>query len=186
MCARFQFASCTLAKRWCIHQSVNVYLSCLKQYLICGWLYCSQHDDFQKHRFELKLFLSVFLRVITKSNLIKQVWSCKPMRHCKYSGNPWIQSKLGETYIKISNYENNVLLYSYILLYTFLHGGRKTNFTLMSLLRVFTETITLKKKVFIKITWQILPSLRNPLRSVNIPFSGAIVKIWTFLFVTSC
>ena len=93
MCARFQFASCTLAKRWCMHQPVNVYRSCLKQYLICGWLYRSQHDNFQKHQFELKLFFSIFLRVITKSNLIKQVWSCKPMRHCKYSGNPWIHSK---------------------------------------------------------------------------------------------
>ena len=38
----FQFASCTLAKWWSIlwilsiHQPVNVYRNCLKQYLICG------------------------------------------------------------------------------------------------------------------------------------------------------
>ena len=37
-------------------------------------------------------------------------------------------------------------------MYTFLHGGRKTNFILMSFLRLFTEAIALKKKVFIKIT----------------------------------
>ena len=32
----FRFARCTLAKRWCIHQPVNIYRNCLKRYLICG------------------------------------------------------------------------------------------------------------------------------------------------------
>ena len=41
--ARFQFVSCTLWKRWCIHQLVTVYTNCLKRYLICGWLYPSQY-----------------------------------------------------------------------------------------------------------------------------------------------
>ena len=46
LCASFNFASCTLAKRWCTHQQVNVYTNNLKRYLICGWLYRSQHDKF--------------------------------------------------------------------------------------------------------------------------------------------
>ena len=35
-----------------------------------------------------------------------------------------------------------------ILLQTFLHGGRKTNVTLMSFLRIFIETITPERKSF--------------------------------------
>ena len=32
----FLFVRCTLAKRWCTHQPVNIYRNCLKRYLICG------------------------------------------------------------------------------------------------------------------------------------------------------
>ena len=101
LCAHRPFASCTLAKRWCTHQLVNAYRKCLKQYLICPWLYRSQHDKFKKHGFELKLLFSVFSKLVTKSKLIKQVWSCKPIWYCKYSVNPWIQSKL-----RLNVYEN--------------------------------------------------------------------------------
>ena len=93
-CVCFQFASCTLAKQWCIPQSVNVYRNCLKWYLICGWLYRSQHEKFKKAGFELKLFSPIFLRLISKSKVIKQVWSCKSIWHCKYCVNPWIHSKI--------------------------------------------------------------------------------------------
>ena len=94
LCVYFQFASCTLAKQWCIPQSVNVYRNCLKRYLICGWLYRSQHEKFKKAGFELKLFSPIFSRLISKSKVIKQVWSCKPIWHCKYCVNPWIHSKI--------------------------------------------------------------------------------------------
>ena len=67
LCVCFHFVSCSLAKRWCIHQPVNVYTNCLKQYLICGWLYRSQHDKFKKHGFELKFLFSIF----SKLNQIK-------------------------------------------------------------------------------------------------------------------
>ena len=44
-------------------------------------------DQFKKHGFELKFFFSIFSKFITKSKLIKQMWSCTPMWHCKYSVN---------------------------------------------------------------------------------------------------
>ena len=43
LCACFQFDSCTVAKQWCIHQSVNVCTNFLRQYLKWGWLNASQH-----------------------------------------------------------------------------------------------------------------------------------------------
>ena len=82
----FQFVSCTLAKWWCIHQPVNIYTNCLKQYLICSWLDRSEREKLKKHGFGLKLFFSIFSK-LTKLKLIKQLWSCKPMWHSKYSVN---------------------------------------------------------------------------------------------------
>ena len=67
LCAPFHFVSCTLVKRGCIHQHVHVCRNCLKRYLICGWLYRSQHDKFEKHGFELKNFSLIF----SKLNQIK-------------------------------------------------------------------------------------------------------------------
>ena len=46
----------------------------------------------------------------------------------------------------MSNYENSVFHILYILLLIIQHGGRKTNVTLMSFLRLFTETITPERK----------------------------------------
>ena len=57
----FSLLSCTVAKWWCIHQPVNSYTNCLERCLICAWLYCSQHDKFKIHGFEIKFFYSVFV-----------------------------------------------------------------------------------------------------------------------------
>ena len=61
LCARFQFASCAIAKRWCIREPVNINRNGLKRYLICGWLYRFQHDKFKKI-----IFLNI-LETTTKS-----------------------------------------------------------------------------------------------------------------------
>ena len=93
MCVCLHFVSCTLAKRWCIRQPVNVYTNCLKRYLICGWLYRSQHDKFKKHGFELKFLFSIFSKLnqikINKAGVKLQAYVTLQIL-C----NPWIQSKI--------------------------------------------------------------------------------------------
>ena len=107
LCGCFHFTSCTLAKRWCIHQPVNVYTNCLKRYLKCGWLYHSQHDMFKKHGFELKFFYSIFLKLnqikINKAGVKLQAYVT-----LHYSVFLVSKVKFDETYMKMSIYENSL------------------------------------------------------------------------------
>ena len=70
----------------------------------------------------------------------------------------------------MSKYENRVLLYS---LYSTVNlpawNPRETNITLMSFLRLFTETITPEKYSFFKITWQMLSKLTKSVRNCQHP-----------------
>ena len=92
LCARFQFASCTLAKRWCIHQPVNVYRNCLKRYLICGYI-VPNAISLKKHGFELKFLFSIFSKLnqikINKTGVKLQAYVTLEIL-C----SPWIQSKI--------------------------------------------------------------------------------------------
>ena len=53
-----------------------------------------------------------------------------------------------------------------------MHGGRKTNVTLISFLCLFTETITPERKNF----FSNKQNLGNPLGIANIPFCDALQK----------
>ena len=95
---------------------------------------------------------------------------------------PWIWSKVREKVYEMSKYENHVLLYS-------LHctvnlpawKPKDTNITLMSFLRLFTETITPEKDFFffIKFYDKCCQNWWNLSGTVNSPFCDAITKIGT-------
>ena len=75
------------------------------------------------------------------------------MRHYKYSVILETKVKFDETHMKMSKYENSVFPYSVhstVNLRTW--RPKDTNVTLMSFLRLFTETITPQRNVFFKIT----------------------------------
>ena len=66
------FFRCTLAKRWCIHQPVNIYRNCLKWYLICPIILRSiaflrkLQNEIKKKITVLKYKKTFFLRQLTK------------------------------------------------------------------------------------------------------------------------
>ena len=66
----------------CIHQPVNSYTNCLERCLICAWFYCSQHEKFKKHGFEIKFFYSVFANTVQETKFsIKDFFSnCDEIR----------------------------------------------------------------------------------------------------------
>ena len=142
-----------------------------------------EQDEFgSRHEFELKFLFSIF----SKLNLIKinkvdvQLEGYVTLQ---LLCNPWIQSKI---FRKVS--ENSVFPYpvhSTVNLPAW--RSKDKNFTFVSFLCLFTETINPKRKVFLSKLhdkcWQIC---RNPWRIVNIPFCDVTTKIGTFLFVNSC
>ena len=93
--------------------------------------------------------------------------------------NPWIQSKTRQKFYEMSKYENRVLLYS---LYSTVNlpawNPRETNITLMSFLRLFTETITPEKNFFFKITWQMLSKLTKSVRNCQHPILWRNYQNW--------
>ena len=95
------------------------------------------------------------------------MWSYKPIWHRKYSVILQSRVKFDETYMKISKYENSVLPYSvHSTLNLPVWRPKDKNVTLMSLLRLFTETITPKRKVFSKINDKtMLSKLKKSLRN---------------------
>ena len=125
----------------------DLYTNCLKRYLVCGWLHRSQHK-FKNMHSSWNSF-SQFFRNLTKSKLIKQAWSCKPMCHNQYSVILESKVKLDGTYMKMSRYENSLLPYS--LHYTVKLSEwrlKDTKVSLISFLCLFTETITPERKSF--------------------------------------
>ena len=173
-----------------MHQPVNVYRNYLKQYLICRWSYRSQHDTFKKHGFRLKCFFLIFSGLIAKSKLIKQVWSCKLMWHCKCSVHPWIQSKIWW------NVCENVKLWKQRV-FIFLHSTvnlpawRPEDKCYVNIFSpsVNWDSYSGKKKLFFKITWQ-MSKFSKSVRNFQHPilwrnhqnmkfFLLLLVKIWT-------
>ena len=86
------------------------------------------------------------------------MWSCKPMWHCKYSVILESKVQFGEKYMKMSKCENSLFPY-------FLHSAvslpawrpKDTNVTLVSFLRLFTETSTPERKSFFQNFRHLLP-----------------------------
>ena len=125
---------------------------------------------------------SQFTRNSTKSKLIEQVWSSKPMWHYKYSVILETKVKFDETHMKMSKYENSVFPYSVhstVNLRTW--RPKDTNVTLMSFLRLFTETITPQRNVFFKITWKMLSKLAKSMRNCQHPILWRNHQNWNFL-----
>ena len=127
-------------------------------------------------------YFSQFPRNLAKSKLIKQVWSCKPLWHCKYSVILKSKVKFDKTYMKMSKYENSVFPH-------FLHSTvnltawrpNNTNVTLMSFLRPFTETITFKRKVFFK-NYTMLSKLTKSVRKCQHPILWRNHQNWNLSF----
>ena len=159
----------------------------MKGYLICGWLYFYQHVSLKSMGSSYNYF-SQFSDNLTKSKLIKQVWSCKPMWHRKYSVILESKGKFNETFKKMSKYENSVFpysLHSIVNLPTW--RPKDTNVTLMYFLLLFTETLTSEiKSFFSKLYDKYCQYFQNLWGILNIPFCDVITKIRTFLLVTSC
>ena len=99
----FLFVRCTLAKRWCTHQPVNIYRNCLKRYLICGIILRSI-AFLQKLQNKIKKKITVlkckkkrfFLRKLTKiSKLIlsfseiSKTFICVPVRQVTFLSEDW-------------------------------------------------------------------------------------------------
>ena len=125
---------------------------------------------------------SQFTRNSTKSKLIEQVWSSKPMWHYKYSVILETKVKFDETHMKMSKYENSVFPYSVhstVNLRTW--RPKDTNVTLMSFLRLFTETITPQRNVFFKITRKMLSKLAKSMRNCQHPILWRNHQNWNFL-----
>ena len=105
--ARFQLASCALGKRWCTHQPVNVNRNCLERYLICGWLYRSQHDKFKKQTWvRVKVIFLNFLETYNQIKINKA--GVKLQTYVILQ----ILCNFDKTYMKMSTYENSVFPYS--------------------------------------------------------------------------
>ena len=79
--------------------------------------------------------------------------------------------------MKISKYENKLPAWR----------PKDTNVTLMPFLRLFTETITPERKVFLQnYMTNVVKMLTKYVRNFQHPICDVITKIGTCLFVTSC
>ena len=79
--------------------------------------------------------------------------------------------------MKISKYENNLPAWR----------PKDTNVTLMPFLRLFTETITPERKVFLQnYMTNVVRMLTKYVRNFQHLICDVITKIGTCLFVTSC
>ena len=107
------------------------------------------------------------------------------MWHCKYSVILESKVKFDETYMKMSKYENSAFPYFVHSTVNLCAWRRKDkNVTLMSFLRIFTETIAaVREHFFFKITWQTLSKLtksgrnwQHPILWRKLPFRNFLLK----------
>ena len=66
----FRFARCTLARRWCIHQPVNIYRNCLKRYFM---RYYAQKYRFPSKKAKWNKKYPTVLKYIKKAFLFENI-----------------------------------------------------------------------------------------------------------------
>ena len=116
------------------------------------------------------IFLNFLETYITKSKLIKQVWSFKPMWHCKYPVNPWIQNKIRQNvYENVKLWKSRVFIFLHSTVNLSAWRPKDKCYFKFSSPSIDWDSYSRKKKLFFKRTWKMLSKFKKFVRNCQHP-----------------